>query len=444
MHRIIRRLAGLRSERAFTLVEVLVAGIVLVVGLVMMAQFFAAASARVLDSDIRTVLHQAATEDLETIRGLPYEEVGTTTGNPQGTLLENEDRVVQNVTVHFHRSVVYWTDPSYSGPYPANYRRVTIEVSALGQQAVNAVEVVSNVAGGATGGTLDITVTDVQGEPVPNAYLTITNTHLIPNINIYSSSIKTDSLGRMIVPGLKPDSTTSYVVTASKTGYNTAHNDPGVVVVDGVPYTVVQLTIDKLATMVVNVDYNGNPVAGLNVRVRGPEGYLNDIVATAEGVTLSNIRYSTDLDPYVVSLRTGQGYPTQDIKVVLAPDSTQVVTITLPPPPTTTTLAPTTTTLVGSTTTSITTTTSSTTTTLADSTLRVKVYRSSNGAAIKNARVTLSNGASKTTNSSGWVFFEGLAAGSYGVTVSANNYYDYTGTVAVSGATVLTVYLVHK
>lgn len=230
MYRIARRLARLRSQRGFSLAEVLVGGLVLVVGMVFIAQFFASAASRVLDSDIRSVLHQVATEDLETIRGMPYPDVGTTDGHPEGTLAPDEDRVVQNVTIHIHRDVIYWTDDSYEGPYPANYRRVTVTVSAVGRQGIQPVELVSNVAGGAEGGTLDITVTDVTGDPVEGAAIRITNTNLVPNVDIHSAALKTNNLGRMIVPGLEPDPTPSYVVTVSKSGYNTDFTDPAVVV----------------------------------------------------------------------------------------------------------------------------------------------------------------------------------------------------------------------
>jgi hypothetical protein len=447
MHKIVARFAKLGSERGFSLVEVLVAGVVLVVGLIMISQFFASAAARVLNSDVRTVLHEIATEELESIRGLPYTDVGTTDGQPQGTLIAVEDRVVQNMTVHIERAVVYWTDPSYTGPYPANYRRVTVTVSDAGRDSVEPVELVTNVAGGANGGTLDITVTNVAGDPVPDAQLAITNTHLMPNVNIHSSALKTDDLGRMIVPGLTPDGTTSYVVTASKSGYNTDFTSPGVVVLDGLPYTVVQLTIDRLATMVVKVqDFEGNPVAGLNLRVVGPKSFSQYIVSTVDGVRLENIRYSSDLDPYLVRLLSNQGYPAQEIKVVLEPGSTQEIIVTLPSPvtTTTTTASTTTTTIVGVTTTTsstTTTSTSTTSTTAPKASLKVTVYKASNSDRIKGARVTLSNGQTLTTNDQGWVFFDNLNPQSYGITVTANNYITYSNSVAVSGATTLRVYL---
>jgi len=439
MHTVSRILARLRSQRGFSLVEVLVGGLVLVVGLIAISQFFASAAARVLDSDIRSVLHQAATQEVESIRGLPYDEVGTQDGHPQGILPADEDVVFENMTVHVHRDVVYWTDESYEGPYPANYRRVTVTVSAAGRPAIKPVELVTNVAGGAEGGTLDVTVTDVRGRPVPDALIAITNDHLAPPVDIHSSAIKTDSSGHLFVPGLEPDDTPSYVVTASKSGYNSDYTDPAVVVLDGFPYTVVHLIIDLLSDMVIKVeDTAGNPVEGLDLTVLGPKGFEEGIVSTADGVLLDDIRYSTDLEPYVVVLEPTEDYERQEIKVVLDPGTTQEVVVVVP------VIEETTTTTEGSgpTTTepSTTTTVSSTTTTLRHS-LRITVYRYGSAVPVQNAKVVLDNGWSGRTGANGWVFFDNLEATTYGVTITRTNYQRLETDVEVNGATEITVYL---
>ena len=436
MRKITRTLRKAASEQGFSLTEVLVAGVVLVIGLVMISQFFASAMGRVLDSDARSVLHQVATEELESIRGLPYEDVGTTDGHPAGSLQPDEDRTINGVSVHIHREVLYWTDPSYTGPNPANYRRVTLSVSDNSRPSIDPVEMTSNVAGGASGGTIDVTVTNLAGDPVANAYIRITNTNLTPNVDIHSSAIRTDSEGRMIIPALLPDGTTSYFVTASKAGYNTATIDPGVVVLDGLPYTVVQLTIDELASFNVKVvDGAGAEITGLIMRVRGPEGFDNTFYSSSGGESFTSVRYSTDLDPYLVRLLSGQGYEPQEIKLVLDPGSSRDVVVTAVPLTTTTTTLPeTTTTTAGP----------ATTTTTVKGSLRVTVYRNGSSTLLKNALVTLSNGRSLTTGTGGWVFFDNLPLDTYGITVTKSNYYDYSGSITITGANTRTVYLVRK
>ena len=59
---------------------------------------------------------------------------------------------MDGLTLVVTREVVYIEDASYSGPYPANYRRVTVRVAVAGNSRVGPVEVTTNVAGGAAGG----------------------------------------------------------------------------------------------------------------------------------------------------------------------------------------------------------------------------------------------------------------------------------------------------
>jgi Tfp pilus assembly protein PilE len=438
MHRMIKGIARLRLNKGFTLVEVLVAGLVLVVGLVMMSQFFASAMGRVLDSDTRSILQQVAAQDIEQIRGLPYEKVGTDTGHPHGDLPASEDRTVQSVAVHIQREIIYWTDPSNTNlAYPANYKRVIVTVSEAGQNRLGPVELTTNVAGGAFGGTLDVWVTDVRGDPVPDALITITNNNLSPNVNISSSALRTNSAGHMMIPGLTPDPTPNYVVSVSRAGYNTDFTNPAVVVNEGT-VTVVQLMIDLLATLSVHVvDTNGTPVSGLNLSVIGPDGFSQAVVSGgADGVNFANIRYSTDLDPYVVRLLPGQGYDTLSQTIVLEPGTTQEVVFTVPAggPTTTTTLPPVTTSSTSS--------TSTTSTTLSGSpSLTVTVLRADNENPIYRARVRLEGRDPLYTNSSGWVSFGSLQNGTYDITVTKNNYQDYQGTVVVNGASVVVIHL---
>ena len=437
MHWMIRRVASLRLTKGFSLVEVMVAVVVLAGGLIVMSQFFASAVGRVLDSDVRSVLHQVASQDIETIRGLEYADVGTTTGHPQGTLQGHEDRLVGKLSVQIDREVIYWTDPSYTGPYPANYRRVTIIASATDYSRLAPVELTTNVAGGAPGGTLDITVTDTQGNPVSDALITVTNDNLIPHVNISSTALRTDSEGHLIIPGLTPDATPNYVVSAAKSGYNTDVTDPGVVLVDGLPYTVVQLTIDRLSTLMVRVvDSEGTPVEGLNLSIIGPDGFSETVVSQSDGVTFANIRYSTDLDPYVVRLLEGQGYDPLSVSVMLEPGTTREVVLTVPAGgPTTTTTVPTSST----TSTSSTSTTSTTSTTLMGS-LTVRVLH--DGHSLSGALVSL-EGRNRYTNQSGYASFSNLELRTYSIVVTRQYYDDYRGDVVITGASTKTVYLNH-
>ena len=374
------RLMKAPGEEGFTLIEVMVAGLVMVVGLVFIAQLFTSSAMRILTSDTRSLMDQVATQQIETIRGMQYQDVGTVGGQPAGVLPASETKTVQGKPFLIVREVTYIQDSSYSGPFPANYRRATVKVylatnsttdplvgtthvsSALGAVVMN-----TNVAGGALGGTLDITVSDLSGDGVPAAQLSITDNVLVPNVLINASAIRTDDNGELMVPGLTPDPGGGYNVQATKSGYNAAALKQNVVVVNGTPFTVVQLIIDKLATMNIHVtDQNGVPLSSVALNVTGyqsvsPWTFSQTVTTDASGTAvLQNIRYSTSLEPYFIQLvtphnpplrlPTGVDPPTVDssflplpsgkIPVLLNPDQTQDVTLVISSGPVVTALSP--------------------------------------------------------------------------------------------------------
>jgi hypothetical protein len=185
------------------------------------------------------------------------------------------------------------------------------------------------------------------------------------------------------------------------------------------------------------VDTEGTAVEGLNLSIIGPEGFNQTLVSSASGTTFGDIRYSTDLDPYVVRLLAGQGYDQQSQSVILAPGSNREVLFTVPVggPTTTTTTIPTTTTTV-------TVPTSTTTTTLSGwGSLTVRVVRSDTGAALSGAWISL-GGINGTTNEQGYYTFSRLEKRTYEMVVTRNHYHDYQGTVVVNGAVTTQVSLV--
>jgi len=354
-----RRKSG--RDSGFTLIEVLVAGVVMVVGVFALAGFFTTSASRVLDSSTRSLLTQVAQQELETIRSMQYQNVGTVGGDPAGTLLSSENKPVENRPLVVTRGVIYWQDPSYSGPYPANYRRVTITVGLANQTRLAPVQLQTIVAGGATGGTINVTILNVAGAGVPNAQLAITNTNLVPNVTINAPAIHTNSQGKLQVPGLTPDPSGGYKVSSSLTGYYTATLKTGVVVGLGQPFTAVTMTMDQVSTLVLHVEnQSGVARAGVSLTVKGwvsasdnttwtyNQTFTTDSTGT---VTIPNIRYSTGLEPYLVqsgstpdtrlTLHSGQQAATVDhtvtvlagqIPVILDPGTSKDVYLVLPIP----------------------------------------------------------------------------------------------------------------
>lgn len=369
MMRITRRwLRNVQSDNGFTIVEVLVAGVVLVVGLIFIAHFFTGAAMRVLASDTRSLMAQIATQEIETIRGLQYQDIGTQGGQPPGNLPTTNTTVVEGRTFQIVREVTYIEDSSYSGPYPANYRRVTVSVAQVDNSALAPIVMTTNIAGGAKGGTLDITVTDLSGAAIPGAHLTITDDVLVPHVLINASAIRTDDDGHLDVPGLTADPNGGYFVSASLSGYTSAALKNGVVVANGSPFTVVQLIMDRPATMNIHVtDQNGTPLSGVALTVTGflsvsPWDFSQNVTTDANGdAVLTDIRYSTSLEPYFIQLVTphdpplalpsGVTAPSVDasflpldpgvIPVILDPGETQDVHLVISTGPVVSSLSPT-------------------------------------------------------------------------------------------------------
>jgi hypothetical protein len=184
----------------------------------------------------------------------------------------------------------------------------------------------TNIAGGAKGGTLDITVTDLTGEGIPGAHLTISDNLLTPNVLINAPAIHTDDTGHLQVPGLTVDPSGGYFVSASLSGYNSAALENGVVVANGTPFTVVQLIMDRLATMNIHVtDQNGNALPGIALKVTGylsvsPWAFNQTVTTDGSGdATLEDIRYSTSLEPYFIQLITSHNPPLSLPTGVIAP-----------------------------------------------------------------------------------------------------------------------------
>lgn len=436
----------------FTLVETLVAGLVLVIGLIAIAQFFASATKRVTESDVRSLLMQVANSEIENIRALPYKDVGTTTGSPPGAIPETSTQTEDGIEVNITRHITYVTDASYSGPYPANYRRVTVIVSASQHPELDPVTVSTFVAGGAAGGTLDITVTRADGTPIPDAHIVVMNETLSPQVSLTSSAQKTNTLGKLLMPGLTPG--TNYKVLAEKTGYNSAYKD-GLTVVDGLPYCPVTLILEPVSTLIIRlIDPLAVPIPGKIMSISGPWDFNEEAITGADGtIRFDDLSYSPFPDGnYNVLLNPDQGYEPASTDISLPSGITLQVDLTATPLTTTTTPPPgSTTTTTGSSSTvtssSTTTTTQPATTTTRLGSLQVTVVWSHWTwwgwwtEPQRNARVRLGGYPERQTNWRGQTTFNNIPTGTYTLTVTRDGFRDYNTTVTITGSNLITVEL---
>ncbi len=166
-------------------------------------------------------------EKIETLRNLPFANVGTSGGIPSGPLPSTEyiDRNGLRYTVN--TSVVY-VDDSFDGVAPTDltpndYKRARVQVSwsGLGRGSATITGTTDIAPKGVEqslgGGTLSILVFDSDGVPVPQATVTIKAPTASPAVDL---TISTNDNGRIVLPGA-PACTACYNITATKSGYST-------------------------------------------------------------------------------------------------------------------------------------------------------------------------------------------------------------------------------
>ena len=206
-----------------------------------------------------------AQEQMEAVRNIPYDDLGTVGGIPAGNLPQ-EETITLNDIVYTRRTSIRYVDDPQDGlgdedenGITADYKSVRVEVSWSG--AAEPVVFLTNIVpkGIETvegGGTLIITVFDASVQPVPSATVHIENSSTSPPISV---DYYTNTEGKVIVPGAP--SASSYEVTVSKDGYSTAQTydavppninpDPGHLTIIEGQTTEASFVIDRLSSKTV-------------------------------------------------------------------------------------------------------------------------------------------------------------------------------------------------
>jgi len=176
----------------------------------------------------RITARHLAQNRIEFIRNLPYDSVGTQGGIPSGPLEQNESTRVNGMNFNIKTSILYIDDSfDLEAPddlLPTDYKRIRVEVSWDGVLSSNRNPVVivtdispKGVETTVGGGTLSILVFDANGEPVPQADVSITTSSIPTQIDL---ELQTQDNGRIILPGA-PACINCYEIVVSKDGYST-------------------------------------------------------------------------------------------------------------------------------------------------------------------------------------------------------------------------------
>lgn len=216
-----------RYARGFTLVELLVTAAVTVLvfgGITLSVQF---AVQLISNAKAKTGAVSLATERLEYIRSLAYDDIGTVAGIPAGPIPQYATATLNGVT-YFARTLIQFVDAPEDGEGSADdngiladYKRIKVEYSWLGHNGTTSVVLISDVAPPgiettAGGGTLRVNVFDAGIGPVQGAGVRVRNTTTTSTID---TTQYTNAQGVALFAGAP--AAAGYQILVTKTGYST-------------------------------------------------------------------------------------------------------------------------------------------------------------------------------------------------------------------------------
>jgi len=169
------------------------------------------------------------TTQMEYIRSLSYDTVGTVGGIPAGPVAQYATTTMNGIPYVVRTLVQYVDDPkdglgsSDSNSITTDYKRVRVTVTYLFREEEREVAIVSNVVPPSIesttgGGTLRINVVNAPGLAVAGASVRVVNPSLSPTVDVTTF---TNIDGAALFPGAP--TSTDYQITVTKDGYSTAN-----------------------------------------------------------------------------------------------------------------------------------------------------------------------------------------------------------------------------
>ena len=211
----------------FTLIEAAVFLFIFSLITVTFYEAWSVGTRNIMNAKYRLGATAIANQQMEIIRSLIFDDIGTTGGIPNGTLAQDQSITASNTVYQVH-TVVQYVDDATDGTLaahtdiaPNDYKQVTVTVSWGGASSSEQVSMVSvfsldgveSVAAGT--GVLSINILNNAGVGVSNASVHIVNTAVSPQVNMTAS---TDTNGNLMFPGA-PASVSGYQLSVSKNGY---------------------------------------------------------------------------------------------------------------------------------------------------------------------------------------------------------------------------------
>jgi hypothetical protein len=218
----------MNAPRGMSLMDVIVGSAMVLIVFVALVGLLRASILITGVSKVRAGATAIAETQMEYLRGLSYDSVGTTNGIPSGVVMATSTQVLNGITYDTRTLITYVDDPadglgaSDTNGIATDYKRAKVEVTYTVRDGVRNVSLVSNIAplsleSTTNGGTLSIVVVGATVTPVPGATVFVVNNSTSPTV---SFSTFTNSAGIVQLPGAPASA--DYQITVSKTGYSTA------------------------------------------------------------------------------------------------------------------------------------------------------------------------------------------------------------------------------
>jgi len=206
-----------------------------------------------------------ADTQMEYVRSLPYDSVGTVGGIPAGAIQSSATTTVNGIAYATRTFIEYVDDPADgtdtndTNGITTDYKRIKVAVTYSVRSKSYEMDMVSNYAPLSIetttgGGTLKVAVVNASGAPVSGATVHIVNSTAAPAIDTTTFS----DLSGLVLLGGAPAST-DYQVYVSKAGYSSAQTyvrdttnqnpAPGYLTVVANQTTTGTFAIDQLATL---------------------------------------------------------------------------------------------------------------------------------------------------------------------------------------------------
>ncbi|MDB5195122.1 MAG: hypothetical protein JWO84_306 [Parcubacteria group bacterium] len=212
-----------------------------------------------------------ANTQMEYIRSLPYDSVGTVGGIPAGTIPQTATTTENSIPYGVRTFIEYVDDPADgtgaadTNSITTDYKRIKVAVTYTVHQKLREVDLVSNYTPASIetttgGGTLKVQVVNRSGVGVAGATVHVVNTSTSPAVDVTTFS---DATGVVLLGGAA--TSTQYQVFVSKNGYSSTQTyardvtnqnpTPGYLTVVKNTTTTGTFPIDLLASLTLGTYY---------------------------------------------------------------------------------------------------------------------------------------------------------------------------------------------